>query len=89
MPSYKYYASEYSKDVRCFEVVSNVELTAGDIHNALALPDITTIGDVVIDGGLKVIFTGTDYGDDSQVEYYLEKPKLKLKLIKGGKDAKL
>lgn len=86
MPSYKYYASEHSKDVRCFEVVSDVELTAEDIHNALALPDITTTGDVVIAGGLKVTFIGTDYGDDSQVEYYLEKPKFKLKLIKGGKN---
>ena len=82
-----YHATEYSQDVRNFEIISDVELTEEDIHDALVLPDITTEGDVVTEGGLQVTFIGTDYGDDSQVEFYLEKPEHTMKLIEGGADA--
>jgi len=83
---YKYIATEYSQDSRKFEIVSDVLLTESEIHDAMALPDITKDGDVETEKGVQVTFIGTEYGDDSQITHYLEKPEHNMKVIEGGKD---
>ena len=86
---YKYIATEHSVDVRHFEIVSNRELNEGEITDAMSLPDINVEGSCSIintaDKGVKVTYTHTEFGDDSQVNYYLESFKHTIELLKGGK----
>lgn len=82
---YKYIATEHSLDVRYFEIVSNRELSEEEITDAMSLPDITVEGSTEEEQGVKVTYTHTDFGDDSQVNYYLESFKHTIELLKGGK----
>ena len=86
---YKYIATEHSVDVRHFEIVSNRELSEEEITHAMSLPDINVEGSSKIsntaDKGVKVTYTHTECGDDSQVNYYLESFKHTIELLKGGK----
>jgi hypothetical protein len=82
---YKYIATEHSVDVRHFEIVSNRELNEGEITDAMSLPDINVEGSSEEEQGVKVTYTHTEFGDDSQVDYYLESFKHTIALIEGGK----
>jgi hypothetical protein len=51
----------------------------------MSLPDINVEGSSEEEHGVKVTYTHTEFGDDSQVNYYLESFKHTIELLKGGK----
>ena len=82
---YKYIATERSMDVRSFEILSDKKLNEEAIEDAMALPDIDKVGDIETEEGIQATYLGTEYAEDSQVEYCLESFTHNLKLIKGGR----
>ena len=67
---YEYEVTEQSVDVRNFSIVSDRKLTEGELALAICLPSITKEGDCENDNGIEVTYLGTDYGDDSQCDFY-------------------
>ena len=65
---YFYTYDEYSQDTRSYEIESDVELTKSEIQD-LALGCTMEEGSTNSDKNSKATFTGTEYGDDTQVEY--------------------
>jgi len=65
---YFYTYDEYSQDTRSYEIESDVELTKSEIQD-LALGCTMEEGSTNSDKNSKATFMGTEYGDDTQVEY--------------------
>ena len=65
---YFYTYNEYSQDTRSYEIESDVELTKSEIQD-LALGCTMEEGSTNSDKNSKATFMGTEYGDDTQVEY--------------------
>ena len=65
---YFYTYDEYSQDTRSYEIESDVELTKSEVQD-LALGCTMEEGSTNSDKNSKATFIGTDYGDDTQVEY--------------------
>jgi len=64
---YKYEVQEYSQDIRNFFIESDVKLEEDEINDCISNVSLdkpnTYEGD-----NYKVSFTGTEYGDDCQVD---------------------
>jgi hypothetical protein len=64
---YKYEVQEYSQDIRNFFIESDVKLEEDEINDCISNVSLdkpnTYEGD-----NFKVSFTGTEYGDDCQVD---------------------
>jgi len=71
MAKYTYEIEEYSQDSRHYEIVSDVKLSEKEITDIYCEVDLvdgyTNQWKMVDKGNVKVTFTGTEYGDDSQV----------------------
>jgi len=71
MAKYTYEIEEYSQDSRHYEIVSDVKLSEEEITDIYCEVDLvdgyTNQWKMVDKGNVKVTFTGTEYGDDSQV----------------------
>tara|TARA_Y100000389_G_scaffold177164_1_gene189202 strand:+ start:338 stop:628 length:291 start_codon:yes stop_codon:yes gene_type:complete len=69
---YFYTYDEYSQDTRSYEIESDVKLTKSEVQD-IALGCSLTDGYTYVGGEkdkrFKATFTGTEYGDDAQVEY--------------------
>ena len=65
---YFYTYDEYSQDTRSYEIESDIELTKSEIQD-LALGCPMEEGSTNSDKNSKATFMGTEYGDDTQVEY--------------------
>jgi len=75
---YNYTYEEYSQDTRSFTVESDVQLTQEQIQD-IALGCSLTDGYTYVGGEkdkrFKATFKGTEYGDDTQIEYGGDKTK--------------
>ena len=71
MTKFTYKIEEYSQDSRHYEIVSDVKLSEKEITDIYCEVDLvdgyTNQWKMVDKGNVKVTFTGTEYGDDSQV----------------------
>ena len=67
---YTYMASEQTVDVRHYKIVSDKKLDDKGISEAMCLVDITKEGDTQEDHGVVSQFIQTEYGDDSQINFY-------------------
>ena len=71
MTKFTYKIEEYSQDSRHYEIVSDVKLSEEEITDIYCEVDLvdgyTNQWKMVDKGNVKVTFTGTEYGDDSQV----------------------